>query len=191
VPDAADETDADPPAATAADHIVLVGPMGVGKTTIGNLVAQRLHRTLRDSDGDFRTTHRNARDLATREGVEALHRLEADLLLDALASPEPLVVAAAASVVDDPRAVDALRAPFVVWLWAPPHLLVPRLASGDHRRDLGADPEGALARLGHRRDARYREVADATLDVSGRRPDELARAILDMVARARGLGRGD
>jgi shikimate kinase len=168
----------------SAHHIVLIGPMGVGKTTIGNLVAHRLHRTLRDSDGDFRTTHRNARDLAARDGVEALHRLEADLLLDALASPAPLVIAAAASVVDDPRALDALHDPFVVWLWAPPHLLVPRLTSGDHRRDLGRDPEAALARLNHRREGRYRAVADATLDVSGRRPDELARAVLDLAARA-------
>lgn len=164
-----------------ADHIVLVGSMGVGKTTVGSLVAQRLDRPLRDSDTDFHTSHRNARELAVRQGVAALHRLEADLLLDALASPSPLVIAAAASVVDDPRCVDALRAPFVVWLWAPPELLVPRLDSGDHRRDLGLDPAAALTALAERRDAGYRAVADTRLDVSGRRPDELARAVLDVL----------
>jgi shikimate kinase len=166
--------------------------MGVGKTTIGSLVAGRLQRPLRDSDLDLRTSHRNARQLAARQGVEALHRLEADLLLDALASGTPSVIAAAGSVVDDPRVVDALRSPgspYVVWLWAPPHLLAPRLASGDHRRDLGADPVAALARLAHQRDGRYRSVADATLDVSGRRPDEVAQAIVDLVTPA-GFGPG-
>jgi shikimate kinase len=161
--------------------------MGVGKTTIGGLVAGRLQRPLRDSDHDLRTTHRNARQLAARQGVDELHRLEADLLLDALASATPSVIAAAGSVVDDPRAVDALRAPdgpYVVWLWAPSHLLAPRLASGDHRRDLGTDPVAALARLAHDRDGRYRSVADATLDVSGRRPDEVAQAIVDLVTPA-------
>jgi shikimate kinase len=167
--------------AVPADHIVLVGSMGVGKTTVGSLVAQRLDRPLRDSDTDLRTSHRNARELAVRQGVAALHRLEADLLLDALASPAPLVIAAAASVVDDPSALDALRAPFVVWLWAPPELLVPRLGSGDHRRDLGPDPAAALAELAVRRDPGYRAVADARLDVGGRRPEELARAVLDLL----------
>lgn len=167
-----------------ADHVVLVGSMGVGKTTVGSLVARHLDRPLRDSDTDFRTSHRNARELAAGQGVDALHRLEADLLLDALASPTPLVIAAAASVVDDPRCLDALRAraSFVVWLWAPPELLVPRLDSGDHRRDLGPDPAAALAALADRRDAGYRAVADARVEVAGRSPEELAATVLDLLA---------
>lgn len=156
--------------------------MGVGKTTVGSLVARRLDRPLRDSDTDLRTSHRNARELAVRQGVAALHRLEADLLLDALASPTPLVIAAAASVVEDPRCVDALRAPFVVWLWAPAELLVPRLGAGDHRRDLGPDPAAALAELAERRAAGYQAVADTRLDVSGRSPEDLAQEVLDVLA---------
>ena len=163
--------------------------MGVGKTTVGSLVARRLDRPLRDSDVDFRTSHRTARELAAHQGVEPLHRLEADLLLDALSSPIPLVIAAAASVVDDPRCIEALRAPFVVWLWAPPATLVPRLASGDHRRDLGADPAAALERLQRQRGPGYRAVADASLDVRERTPDELARAVVDLAARAAGKDR--
>jgi shikimate kinase len=174
------------PADLPTDHIVLVGPMGVGKTTVGSLVARRLDRPLRDSDVDFRTSHRNARELAAGQGVEALHRLEADLLLDALSSPTPLVIAAAASVVDDQRCVEALRAPFVVWLWAPPATLVPRLASGDHRRDLGPDPAAALERLSEQRDTGYRAVADASLDVSGRAPDDLAQSVVDLAPRVVG-----
>jgi shikimate kinase len=166
----------------AGRHIVLVGPMGVGKTTVGRLVADHLGRPLRDSDTDFRTTHRNARELAASQGVEALHRLEADLLLDALASPEPQVIAAAASVVDDERVHRVLRRPFVVWLKAPPELLVGRQGSGDHRRDLGPDPEEALAELGRQRDGRYDAIADATLEVRGQAPEELAQAVLDRLA---------
>jgi shikimate kinase len=165
-------------------HIVLVGPMGVGKTTVGAEVARRLGRPLRDSDGDVdaRASHRNARELAERQGVEALHRLEADLLLEAVASPAPSVVAAAASVVEDPRVLDALQEPFVVWLAAPPELLVPRLGSGDHRRDLGPDPHGALQRLAAQRESGYRAVADARLEVGDRSPGELALAVLDLAA---------
>jgi len=31
-------------------HLLLVGMMGAGKTTVGRLVAERLHRPYRDSD---------------------------------------------------------------------------------------------------------------------------------------------
>jgi shikimate kinase len=91
------------------------------------------------------------------------------------------VIDAAASVVEDPRCLDALRVPFVVWLWAPPELLVPRLGSGDHRRDLGPDPAAALAELAERRDPGYRAVADVRLEVTDRSPEELAEAILDVL----------
>jgi shikimate kinase len=171
------------PTAEHTDHIVLIGPMGVGKTTVGRLVADSLGRPLRDSDTDLGTIHRNARQMAAKQGVEVLHRIEADLLLDALAVDQPLVIAAAASVVDDERCVDALGQPTVtvVWLHAPVATLLPRLLEGDHRRDLGADPERAVADLGGRRDPLYRRVADGDIDVSGQSPADTARAIVDLV----------
>ena len=47
----------------------------------------------------------------------------------------------------------------------------------------------SLSCSAHRRDGRYRSVADATLDVSGRQPDEVAQTIVDLVAPA-GFGSG-
>lgn len=161
------------------DHLVLVGPMGVGKTTVGRIVASRLGRRFRDSDLDLEVSGRNGRDLAREQGVPALHTWEAEHLLEALADPEPAVIAAAASVVEDERAVEALRdGPFVVWLWAPPETLIERMARGDHRRDLGADPELALAALASRRDPLYRQLADLTIDIDGLTPDQAAEAIV-------------
>jgi shikimate kinase len=167
--------------ATSADHIVLLGSMGVGKTTVGRLVAERLGRKLRDSDTDLRAVHRNARQMAAQQGVDVLHRIEADLLLDALAVEQALVIAAAASVVDDERCVEALQQPAitVVWLHAPLTRLLPRLTQGDHRRDLGADPQAALEALAGRRDPLYRRLADVEIDVSDHGPEESAQAVLD------------
>src|ERR671911_539129 len=109
-----------PPVIARSSHVVLVGGMAVGKTTVGWRVAVSLRRPLRDSDIDLEAARgTSGRELAERDGTAALHRWEADHLLRALASPEPQVVAAAASVVDDDRCLHALAAPFVAWLRAP------------------------------------------------------------------------
>src|SRR4029450_13513392 len=80
-------------------HIVVVGSMAVGKSTVGRGLAARLGRPFRDSDADLGATGGGTgRGLAEREGVEALHRWEAGHLLTALEGSQPAVVAAAASV---------------------------------------------------------------------------------------------
>ncbi|HEX6237089.1 MAG TPA: shikimate kinase [Acidimicrobiales bacterium] len=156
-------------------HVVLVGPMAVGKSTVGHLLAERLGRPLRDSDEDLLAERGvTGAEVAVREGVDALHRWEASHLLRALAGDRPAVIAAAASVVDDPACRAALRAAFVVWLRAPVELLVDRLGDDDHRRRLGATDVGDLIRT---RAPRYAAVADAAVDASAPVGDVAGRVL--------------
>ena len=121
---------------------MLVGPMGVGKTTIGGLLAERSGRPFIDSDPQLRAlTGRSGRELAVAEGVELLHRLESDALREALSSPRPAVIAAAASIADDQAALSALKmsGALIVMLEADPDTLAARLPAGDHRRPVTRD----------------------------------------------------
>jgi shikimate kinase len=164
-------------------HVVLVGPMGVGKTTVGRALADRLGRPLRDSDDELVAEQgRSGRDLAAVEGVDVLHRWEAEHLRRALAAPEPSVVAAAASVVDDPASRRALRDHTVVWLRAPAATLAERAGASGHRRTLGSDPEGSMEALAAERGGRYAEVADLTVDTGATGPEGVVAAILDRLA---------
>lgn len=148
-------------------HLVLVGPMAVGKSTVGRAVARRLGRPLRDSDDDLMAERGvTGAQVAVRDGVGALHRWEAAHLRRALASEQPAVIAAAASVVDDPECRAALGDAFVVWLRAPGDVLVDRLGHGDHRRRLG--PATDVAALVDERAPRYAAVADAVVDAASR-----------------------
>lgn len=159
--------------------------MAVGKSTVGRALAARLGRPFRDSDDDLAATRgMTGRALAEREGVDALHRWEAEHLLTTLAGTQPTVVAAAASVVDDAACLAALREPFVVWLQAPAAVLARRIAgdagAADHRRPLG--DATAVAELEARRADRFRAVADLTIDTVSHgtttRPDAIAEAIM-------------
>ena len=131
-------------------HCVLVGLMGAGKSTVGSALAARLGWSFLDSDIEIQAaTGRTVRELRDDIGVDAMHALEAEQLLRALASPEPAVIGAAASVVDVPACLDALRDPtvIVVWLQADPAVLAERFESADdHRPAYGDSTEGFLAR---------------------------------------------
>jgi shikimate kinase len=141
--------------------------MGVGKTTVGRRLAAQLRRPVLDSDEHVLATEgETGRELAARRGVAELHRIEAQQLLDALADPQPAVLAAAASVVDEPRCLDALRSADVVWLRADSEVAVQRMGQGGHRRDLGPDAVTTAAELVDRRTPRYQQVADLAVDTA-------------------------
>lgn len=161
-------------------HVVLVGMMGTGKTSIGRPVAAHLGRRFVDSDEQVeRRTGRTVKEIFESEGEAAYRRLESDALAAALAEPEPAVIAAAGGVVIDPANRDRLRrAGTVIWLDAPPEVLAERVVDGDHRPLLGDDPLATLARLAAEREGWYREVADAVVDVGSRTADEAVEAVL-------------
>jgi shikimate kinase len=162
-------------------HIVLVGLMGSGKTAVGELVAARLGWPLRDSDAEIEArTGRTVRELDETVGTDAMHALEAEALLGALASPDPAVILAAASVADDEACLGALRDPslLVAWLRISPATAAARFASRGHRPRFGDDPATFLAEQAARRDPRFRSVATLELVADDAPPQDLADRVL-------------
>jgi len=170
-------------------HVVVVGLMGSGKTTVGRELARRLGWPLRDSDPEIEAaTGRTVRTLRDEIGVDAMHELEARQLLDALAAPGPVVVSPAASVIDVAACRTALRAPGVAiaFLTALPAVAAARFTSGEHRPWYGADPEVFLAEQAARRYPRFRSLDPVELATDDRDPAAIADAALVALA-ARGL----
>ena len=149
-------------------HVVLVGMMGVGKTTVGRRVAEALGRPFVDSDAVIEArTGRSVAEIFEADGEPAFRAVESEVLIDALASAEPAVIAAAGgTVLSEANRVALRRAGTVVWLRAPVDLLVSRVAGSTHRPAIAADPAATLARLAEGRDELYAEVADLVVDAS-------------------------
>lgn len=157
--------------------MVVVGLMGAGKSTVGRRLAARLGRTWRDSDRDIEAaTGLTVRQLGERDGVEAMHALEAQHLLDALAEPEPSVISAAASAIDRPDCRSALAAPdvAVVWLRATTAVLAERFGSDPHRPWYGASPAVFLAEQAARREPFLAALDPTVIDVDEIDPNEAA-----------------
>jgi len=162
-----------------AGHIVVVGLMGVGKSTVGRLVAKHLGLAFLDND-DLLTVNAGgtAEQLATTQGLAALHRLEAEVLAHALDDPGPTVLAAAASVVTGEDGRAALRkARHVVWLRDDLAVITARVGgSGQfHRPDFS--PE-VLRRIERERRPLFASVATVAVDIEGQAPEQVADRVI-------------
>jgi shikimate kinase len=162
-------------------HLVLVGLMGTGKSTVGRLVAQRLRRPLVDTDAAVEArAGRTVRQIFAEEGEATFRTLETEAIIEALESTPPAVIAAAGGVVLAATNRAALKAANakVVWLSGDPEVLVARVSTAGHRPLLDADPAGALQQMMVTRESLYREVAHCVVSVDGRTPAEVADAVL-------------
>jgi shikimate kinase len=169
-------------------HLVLVGLMGSGKTTVGRLVAERLGWPLVDSDAEIEGREGpTVRELRDALGTDALHALEARQLLEALAAAGPTVICAAASTIDDPRCRAALAEPVVLtaWLRVSPEVAASRFGSSAHRPAYGADPDAFLAEQAARRDPLFRSVAGLVVDADTVDAARAAGSIVGASARLR------
>jgi shikimate kinase len=162
-------------------HIVLVGMMGAGKSSVGRVIARRLGRDLLDSDEMIEAqTGRTVREIWAADGEPAFREMEAAVLAQAVAAEEPSVIAAAGGVVlsRENREVLANSDAHVVWLLADVDLLLDRVKNGMHRPLLDDDPEGTLRSMFETRESLYREVADAIVSVDHRTINDVAGAVL-------------
>ena len=163
-----------------AERILLIGMMGVGKSTVGHLVAGRLGWPYLDSDEWVqRKTGRTVPEIFQTQG-EAAFRAEETAALEAAATSDgPLVIGVAGGAVLKPENRNLIRnAGLVVWLRADPLTLVMRVGNGHGRPLLGDDPEAALKRLYRERRPLYEDLADVVVDVDQLTPDEVADKIV-------------
>ena len=149
----------------AERHIVLLGAMGVGKTTVGRELARRLERPFLDSDSELEDLHgATGAEIASREGVSRLHRIELDVFDGLVEGGTPSVIAPAASVVDSETGRQLLARNITVWLDAPAEILATRREESDHRREVDETEAGALER---RRQPHWEALASFRVDTSG------------------------
>ena len=170
-------------------HVAVVGLMGSGKTTIGARLAQHLGLPLHDSDAEIEARHgRTVRELRDELGVDAMHELEAQHLLDALAGPIPSVICAAASTADVTACLEAIDelSVAVVLLTVEPEEAAARFLREGHRPWYGDDPADFLARQARSRNPRYRALRPIEVATDGRSPDEILAFVIDALA-ARGV----
>lgn len=163
-------------------HVVFLGPMGSGKTTIGKLLAKRLSRLFVDSDEQLRRRFGlSGREVEASSGVDALHGAEVKALIEAIEADEPSVIAAAAAVADSSEAMATLLRsnPVIVVLETPIDVLAHRVRDGDHRRSISLEQFQSLT--DRRRTALSALAPIIVVDTSEMTPEEAVKLIMQSI----------
>ncbi|MER6012695.1 shikimate kinase [Streptomyces bluensis] len=163
----------------SAPLIVLVGPMGVGKSTVGQLLAERLGVGYRDTDDDIVAEQgRTIADIFVDEGEPAFRAIEKRAVRTALAEHAGVLALGGGSILDaDIRA--ALAGLRVVYLSMDVEEAVRRTGLNTARPLLAVNPRRQWRELMEARRHLYTEVAHAVVPTDHRTPEEVTQAVLD------------
>ncbi len=169
--------------ARAVNNVYLIGPMGSGKTTIGQRVARRLGLEFFDCDQELEAqTGASVSLIFDVEGEEGFRDRETRML-EQLSQREGVLVATGGGAVLRERNRKLLRANgLVVYMRTSVDQQLRRL-NRDRTRPLlqTGDRRGKLERLAARRDPLYEELADIVYVSQGRGLDATARALSELI----------
>ena len=170
--------------------VVLVGLMGVGKTTVGRRLAKALDLPFKDADAEIeQAAGRSVSEIFAERGEAEFRAGERRVIARLLEGP-PIVLATGGGAFLDPgtRALVRQRA-VSIWLRADLDVLVRRVSRRDTRPLLrGRDPREVLERLTRERDPIYAE-ADHAVETSERPHDAAVATILRILGQTTDLQR--
>ncbi|MEV6481214.1 shikimate kinase [Streptomyces sp. NPDC051576] len=164
---------------STAPLVVLVGPMGVGKSTVRQQLAGRLGVGYRDTDDDIVAAEgRTIAEIFVDEGEPVFRAIEKRAVAQALAGHEGVLALGGGSVLDaDTRAL--LAGQRVVYLSMDVDEAVKRTGLNAARPLLAINPRKQWRELMEARRHLYAEVAQAVVATDGRTPEEVTQAVLD------------
>jgi shikimate kinase len=170
-----------------APKVILIGPMGSGKTTIGSLLAQRLGLNFRDTDHLIEEQEeKTVSQIFLDQGEDAFRAIEKRVLREELLT-DGTVLSLGGGAPISIDAQSALRAisSRIIFLDISLSTVAPRIGFNRDRPLLLNNPRGQWQTLMEARRPIYEAIADATINVDDKSEEEIVTIALSSLEEAR------
>jgi shikimate kinase len=166
-----------------APRVILIGPMGSGKTTIGQLLASQLGIPFRDTDHVIEEkAGKSVSDIFLEDGEDEFRILEKKVLRDELLSDNTVLAlgGGAPISVDAQSALRAIASP-VVYLDVSLATVAPRIGFNRDRPLLLHNPRGQWQTLMEARRPIYESIADSVIDANEKSESEIVSLVMEVL----------
>ena len=170
-----------------APRVILIGPMGSGKTTIGSLLAEKLGLAFRDTDHLIEEREEKpVSQIFLDQGEDAFRAIEKRVLRDELLT-DGTVLSLGGGAPISIDAQSALRAisSYIIFLDISLSTVVPRIGFNRDRPLLLNNPRGQWQSLMEARRPIYEALADVTINVDDKSEEEIVTIALSSLEEAR------
>jgi len=170
-----------------APRVILIGPMGSGKTTIGSLLAQRLGLNFRDTDHLIEEQEgKTVSQIFLDQGEDAFRVIEKRVLREELLTDGTVLsLGGGAPISIDAQSALRAIASHIIFLDISLSTVAPRIGFNRDRPLLLNNPRGQWQTLMEARRPIYEAIADATINVDDKSEEEIVTIALSSLEEAR------
>ena len=170
-----------------APRVILIGPMGSGKTTIGSLLAGKLGLSFRDTDHLIEEQEgKTVSQIFLDQGEDAFRAIEKRVLREELLTDGTVLsLGGGAPISIDAQSALRAIASHIIFLDISLSTVAPRIGFNRDRPLLLNNPRGQWQTLMEARRPIYEAIADATINVDDKSEEEIVTIALSSLEEAR------
>jgi shikimate kinase len=166
-----------------SEKVILIGPPGCGKSTVGRLLAKELDSSFLDSDSEIaKQAGKSISDIFLEEGEAKFRERERAVVLEGLISDVGVIALGGGSILDPEVFAKLELEPKVVYLEVSISNAAPRVGFNTDRPLLVGNPRQQWLKLFEARREKYEHLGKIRISTNNKKPKEVVAQIREKIS---------